>query len=133
MTYHVEEAKYPVARSFGWVARSRLIPKREAVGPGGAVNIDTGKVAWKYDTEQPLIGGGLATAGGLYFFGRATGTSTRWTRRPARKLWSFNCGARRQRDAGLLHGCREAAHRDGCGGNTQIGLQAWQQRVRVHG
>ena len=50
-----------------------MIPAEKQWGRVAAVDIDSGKVAWKHDTEQPLIGGGLATAGCLYFFGESNG------------------------------------------------------------
>src|SRR2546423_545957 len=67
MTYHVESAKYPDGKL--WLAGAfKVIPGEQQWGRVAAVNIDTGKIVWKYDTEQPLIGGGLATAGNLFFF-----------------------------------------------------------------
>ena len=73
-------------------------PEREAVGPRlAAVNIDTGKMAWKFDTEQPLIGGGLATAGDLVFFGEGNGIfNAPSTPQTGKKLWEFQLRRRRQ-------------------------------------
>src|SRR5450631_1732998 len=38
-----------------------------------AIDSETGKVAWTMMTDQPLIGGALATAGNLVFFGEGNG------------------------------------------------------------
>ena len=54
-----------------------------------AIDVDTGKIAWQYNAPKPLIGGALATGGGLVFVGRRRAAhSTRSTRAPARKLWT---------------------------------------------
>jgi alcohol dehydrogenase (cytochrome c) len=55
--------------------------------------MDTGKMAWKADTEQPLMGGVLATAGNLVFTGEGNGMFNAYDARNGKKLWSFNCGA----------------------------------------
>ena len=96
-----------------------MIPSEKQWGRLAAVNLDTGKLAWKADTEQPLIGGVLATAGDLVFTGEGNGNFNASTPRPAR-----SCGRsmrrRRQRTAGLLHGQRQAVHCHGRGGNVQL-------------
>jgi glucose dehydrogenase len=57
------------------------------------VNIDTGKVAWKFDTDEPLIGGVLATAGGLVFNGEANGLFSAFDAKNGKKLWEYQTGA----------------------------------------
>ena len=74
MTYHVEPAKYPGGNKLWLGGAFKAIASEKQWGRVAAVNIDTGKIVWKHDTEQPLIGGGLATAGGLYFFGEGNGS-----------------------------------------------------------
>ncbi|HEU4385259.1 MAG TPA: PQQ-binding-like beta-propeller repeat protein, partial [Anaeromyxobacteraceae bacterium] len=93
MTYHVEEAKYPGGSKLWLGGAFKVIPAEKQWGRVAAVAVDTGKVAWKHDTEQPLIGGGLATAGGLYFFGEGNGHFNALDSKTGKKLWSFNCGA----------------------------------------
>src|SRR2546425_6532156 len=58
MTYHVEAAKYPGGSKLWLGGAFKVIPSEKQWGRVSAVNVDTGKVAWKHDTEQPLIGGG---------------------------------------------------------------------------
>ena len=92
MTYHVEEAKYPGGKL--WLGGAfKVIPSEKQWGRLAAVNVDTGKIAWKVDTEQPLIGGVLTTAGDLVFNGEGNGMFSAFDAGSGKKLWSFNCGA----------------------------------------
>lgn len=52
-----------------------------------------GRIAWQTKTEQPLVGGVLATAGGLVFSGEGGGDFSAFDAKSGAKLWSFNCGA----------------------------------------
>jgi PQQ-dependent dehydrogenase (methanol/ethanol family) len=119
MTYHVEASKYPGGKL--WLGGAfKVIPSEKQWGRVAAVNVDTGKVAWKFDTEQPLIGGGLATAGGLYFFGEGNGNFNALDSSTGKKLWSFNCGAgaNAMPVSYTVKGKQYIAM--GCGGNTQL-------------
>jgi PQQ-dependent dehydrogenase (methanol/ethanol family) len=92
MTYHVEAAEYPGGKL--WLGGAfKVIPGEKQWGRLAAVNIDTGKVVWKADTEQPLMGGVLATAGGLVFTGEGNGQFNAYDARNGKKLWTFQCGA----------------------------------------
>ncbi|MFO1220406.1 MAG: PQQ-dependent dehydrogenase, methanol/ethanol family [Burkholderiaceae bacterium] len=92
MTYHVETAAYPGGKL--WLGGAfKVIPSEKQWGRLSAVNIDTGKVAWKVDTEQPLIGGVLATAGDLVFNGEGNGLFSAFDAASGKKLWEFQCGA----------------------------------------
>ena len=57
------------------------------------MNLDTGKMAWKFDTDQPLIGGVLATAGDLVFNGEGNGLFRAFDASTGAKLWEYQCGA----------------------------------------
>jgi alcohol dehydrogenase (cytochrome c) len=92
MTYHVEEAKYPGGKL--WLGGAfKVIAAEKQWGRLAAVNIDTGKMAWKFDTDQPLIGGVLATAGGLVFNGEGNGLFRAFDAGTGAKLWEYQCGA----------------------------------------
>jgi glucose dehydrogenase len=92
MTYHVEASDYPGGKL--WLGGAfKVIPNEKQWGRLSAVNLDTGKVAWKADTDQPLMGGVLATAGNLVFTGEGNGMFNGYDARTGKKLWSFNCGA----------------------------------------
>ena len=120
MTYHVEAAKYPGGSKLWLGGAFKVIPSEKQWGRVSAVNIDTGKVAWKYDTEQPLIGGGLATGGGLYFFGEGNGLFKALDSKTGKLLWSFQCGA----GANAMPVSYTVGQKQyvamGCGGNTQL-------------
>ena len=119
MTYHVEEANYPGGKL--WLGGAfKTIPSEKQWGRVAAVNVDTGKLAWKHDTEQPLIGGGLATAGGLFFFGEGNGSFNALDSKTGKKLWSFNCGAgANAQPVSYMVGKKQYVAM-GCGGNTQL-------------
>jgi len=119
MTYHVEAAKYPGGKL--WLGGAfKVIPSEKQWGRVAAVDVDTGKVKWKHDTEQPLIGGGLATAGGLYFFGEGNGSFNALDSATGKKLWSFNCGAgANAMPVSYMVGGKQYVAM-GCGGNTQL-------------
>jgi len=92
MTYHVEESKYPGGKL--WLGGAfKAIAAEKQWGRLAAVNLDTGKLAWKFDTEQPLIGGVLATAGGLVFNGEGNGLFRAFDAKTGKKLWEYQCGA----------------------------------------
>ena len=92
MTYHVEQAQYPGGKL--WLGGAfKVVPGEKQWGRLAAVNLDTGKLAWKFDTEQPLIGGVLATAGGLVFNGEGNGLFRAFDAKTGKKLWEYQCGA----------------------------------------
>ncbi|MBL8491278.1 MAG: PQQ-binding-like beta-propeller repeat protein [Rhodocyclaceae bacterium] len=119
MTYHVEAAKYPGGKL--WLGGAfKTIPTEKQWGRVAAVSVDDGKVKWKYDTDQPLIGGGLATGGNLFFFGEGNGNFNALDATTGRRLWHFNCGAgaNAMPSSYTVNGKQYIAM--GCGGNTQL-------------
>jgi PQQ-dependent dehydrogenase (methanol/ethanol family) len=119
MTYHVEEVPYPGGKL--WLGGAfKVIASEKQAGRVSAVNVDTGKVAWKLDTEQPLIGGGLATAGGLFFFGEGNGSFNALDSKTGKKLWTFNCGAGANAQPVSYMVGKKQYIAMGCGGNTQL-------------
>jgi glucose dehydrogenase len=92
MTYHVRDSEYPGGKL--WLGGAfKVIPSERQWGRLAAVNVDTGELVWKADTEQPLIGGVLATGGDLVFVGEGNGMFDAFDAHNGKKLWSFNCGA----------------------------------------
>jgi PQQ-dependent dehydrogenase (methanol/ethanol family) len=92
MTYSVETSEYPGGKL--WLGGAfKIIPGSQQWGRLSAVNLDTGKIAWHADTDQPLIGGVLATAGNLVFTGEGNGSFDAFDSQTGKKLWSFQCGA----------------------------------------
>ncbi|MCG3146298.1 MAG: Quinohemoprotein alcohol dehydrogenase ADH IIB [Gammaproteobacteria bacterium] len=92
MTYHVEASEYPGGKL--WLGGAfKVIPGEEQAGYLVAVNLDTGKVAWKVKTPQPLMGGVLATGGNLVFNGEGNGWFKAFDASNGTELWKFQCGA----------------------------------------
>ncbi len=119
MTYHVEAAKYPGGKL--WLGGAfKVVEGEKQWGRVAAVNVDTGKIAWKFDTEQPLIGGALATAGDLVFYGEGNGLFRALHAKTGKLLWEYNCGA----GANAMPVAYSVKGREyvamGCGGNTQL-------------
>lgn len=52
-----------------------------------------GKIVWQHKTDDILVGGVLATRGGLLFTGEGNGDFSAFDKATGKKLWSFNCGA----------------------------------------
>ncbi|HUF20892.1 MAG TPA: PQQ-binding-like beta-propeller repeat protein [Burkholderiales bacterium] len=52
-----------------------------------------GSIRWQIETRQPLIGGVLATAGNLLFFGEGNGNFNALDSRTGERLWQFDCDA----------------------------------------
>jgi PQQ-dependent dehydrogenase (methanol/ethanol family) len=92
MTYTVRSTPYPEGKL--WLGGSfDVIPEEEQWGNVTAVNYDTGKIRWKVRTEQPMIGGILATAGGLVFTGEGNGLFKAYDSETGSELWRFQAGA----------------------------------------
>jgi glucose dehydrogenase len=92
MTYHVESTPYPEGKL--WLGGAfKVIPGEEQYGNITAVNYNTGKIAWQVKTQQPMMGGTLATAGGLVFAGEGNGWFRAYNATNGEKLWQFQCGA----------------------------------------
>src|SRR6202040_4442068 len=69
------------------------VPGGVQAGNVTAVDYNTGKIRWQGKTPQPMIGGILATAGGLVFAGEANGRFRAYDARNGKVLWSFQAGA----------------------------------------
>ena len=52
-----------------------------------------GRIAWQTKTNDPLVGGVLATAGGLVFVGEGNGNFDAYDAKSGELVWQFNCGA----------------------------------------
>ncbi len=92
MTYHLDPAPYPGGKL--WMGGDRkVIPGEPQWGNVVAVAYDTGKIRWKVKTEQPMVGGVLATAGGLIFTGEGNGLFKAYDAETGSLLWQFQAGA----------------------------------------
>lgn len=58
-----------------------------------AINLTTGKMRWQVKTEQPLMGGVLATRGGLVFMGEGDGNLNAYNSNTGDLLWQAKVDA----------------------------------------
>jgi PQQ-dependent dehydrogenase (methanol/ethanol family) len=58
-----------------------------------AVDLRTGRIAWQNRVRDPMIGGALATAGGLVFTGTKDKQFLAFDARTGRQLWSYQADA----------------------------------------
>jgi glucose dehydrogenase len=92
MTYQVQSSPYPGGKL--WLGGAfKVIPSEEQWGNITAVDYNTGKIRWQVKTPQPMIGGVLATAGGVVFTGEGNGKFNAYDARNGKVLWTFNAGA----------------------------------------
>jgi len=119
MTYHVEASKYPGGKL--WLGGAfKVIGDEKQWGRLAAVNYNTGKMEWHFDTAEPLIGGALATAGGLVFYGEGNGLFRALDAKSGKLLWEHNCGAgANAMPVSYAVGGKQYVAM-GCGGNNQL-------------
>ena len=92
MTYHVESTPYPEGKL--WLGGAfKVIPSEQQWGNVTAVDYHTGNISWQVKTPQPMIGGVLATAGGLVFTGEGNGQFKAYDAETGSVLWTFQAGA----------------------------------------
>src|SRR6201987_4603712 len=92
MTYRVENSPYPNGKL--WLGGAfTAIPGEAQAGNITSVDYNTGKIKWQVKTPEPMIGGILATAGGLVFTGEGNGKFAAYNSSDGKELWSFRAGA----------------------------------------
>ncbi len=92
MTYHVEETPYPDGKL--WLGGAfKVIPDEEQWGNVTAVDYNTGKIKWKVKTQQPMIGGILATGGNLVFTGEGNGLFKAYNSSTGELMWQDQTNA----------------------------------------
>ncbi|HKK16462.1 MAG TPA: PQQ-binding-like beta-propeller repeat protein, partial [Gammaproteobacteria bacterium] len=92
MTYHVEETPYPGGKL--WLGGAfKVIADEQQWGNITAVNYNTGKIQWKVKTKQPMIGGILATGGGLVFTGEGNGWFRAYNSDTGELMWQDKADA----------------------------------------
>lgn len=115
---------HPVPHANGrmWLGSAfKLAPGASQDGTFTALDLRTGKIAWQNQMDQPMMGGSLATAGGLVFTGEGNGNFDAYDARTGKLLWQFNAGAgcNAAPMSFELHG--EEMIGVACGGNFQLG------------
>ncbi len=92
MTYTVDSTPYPGGKL--WLGGAFTnVPGGVQTGNVTAVDYNTGKIKWQAKTPQPMIGGILATAGGLVFAGESNGWFKAYDATNGKILWQFQAGA----------------------------------------
>jgi alcohol dehydrogenase (cytochrome c) len=119
MTYHVENSPYPGGKL--WLGGAfKIIPGSEQFGNVTAVDYNTGKIKWQKKTPLPMMGGALATAGGLVFTGEGDGWFRAYDAESGDVLWSFYAGAGVNAPPASYSVDGKQYIVVGAGGNTQI-------------
>lgn len=92
MTYAFHYAPWQKAKL--WLGSAFVsIPGEKQYGTFTAISVNTGKVAWQKKVDQPMMGGSLATAGGLVFVGEGNGSFDAFSASSGDLLWQFQGGA----------------------------------------
>ena len=92
MTYTVDSTPYPQGKL--WLGGAFTnVPGGIQAGNVTAVDYNTGKIKWQVKTPQPMIGGILATAGGVVFAGESNGWFKAYDAKSGKVLWKFQAGA----------------------------------------
>lgn len=58
-----------------------------------AIDASTGKIAWRYKDDDPMMGGVLSTAGGVVFTGNQQGYALAINAKNGKELWRFKMGS----------------------------------------
>ena len=119
MHYKVHTAPWEKGRL--WLGSAFVaIPGEEQYGLYSAVDLKTGKIAWQNKVPQPMMGGALATAGGLTFTGEGNGNFNAYESKTGKLLWQFNGGAGcNSAPMSFTHGGEQFVA-VACGGNFQL-------------
>jgi len=122
MTYHVESTPYPGGKL--WLGGAfKVIPGERQFGNVTAVDYNTGKIRWQVETPQPMIGGAMATAGGLVFAGEGNGWFRAYDAKDGKILWSFQAGAGVNAPPASYEVDGKQYIVVGAGGNTQLNFK----------
>jgi PQQ-dependent dehydrogenase (methanol/ethanol family) len=119
MHYKVHSAPWEKGRL--WLGSAFVaIPGEEQYGLYSAVDLKTGKIAWQNKVPQPMMGGALATAGGLTFTGEGNGNFNAYSSKTGKLLWQFNAGAGCNSAPMTFTHAGEQFVAVACGGNFQL-------------
>jgi glucose dehydrogenase len=99
---------------------------KERWGVLSAVDVASGEIRWQHRTPEPLVGGVLATAGGLVFTGEGDGHVDALDAATGQVLWRYRCaaGANAPPITYEIYGVQYVAV--AAGGNPLFGFKAGQ-------
>jgi alcohol dehydrogenase (cytochrome c) len=92
MSYSRQPSDYVPGKSWFGGAMA-VIADAEQWGNVSAVDYDTGRIRWQVKTPEPMIGGVLATSGGLVFAGEANGAFKAYDALTGAVLWQYRADA----------------------------------------
>jgi glucose dehydrogenase len=120
MLYKVHPVQYEKGRL--WLGSAfNLAPGASQNGTFTAIDLATGKIAWQKQMEEPMMGGSVATAGGLVFTGEGNGNFNAFDAKTGKLLWQFNGGAGCNAAPISFEWRGEQMIAVACGGNFQLG------------
>jgi alcohol dehydrogenase (cytochrome c) len=76
-----------------WVGGAYYAASDKPAGTFSAIDVNTGRIAWQAKFDKPMIGGALATAGGLVFTGTSDKRVVAFDARSGAVLWQYNAPA----------------------------------------
>ena len=92
MSYTYQPAEYAPGKSwFG--GAMQVLPDEAQWGSVTAVDVNTGHIRWQVKTPEPMVGGVLATAGGLVFAGEGNGEFKAYDALTGAVLWQYKADA----------------------------------------
>jgi PQQ-dependent dehydrogenase (methanol/ethanol family) len=120
MNYSTHSAPYEKGKL--WLGSAfKSVPGEKQSGTFTAIDLNTGKRAWQVKTNEPMIGGALATGGNLVFTGEGNGHFNAYDARTGKTLWSFTAGAGCNAPPVTYELDRKQYIAVACGGNFQLG------------
>ena len=92
MTYSTNPEAYKKGQL--WLGSAfKSIAGEPQSGTFTAIDVDNGRIAWQRKTDQPMVGGALATAGGIVFVGEANGSFDAFDAAKGNLLWQYKDSA----------------------------------------
>lgn len=72
-----------------WLGGAFVATGEPEYGLFSAVDLNTGKIRWQVKVKDPMVGGALATAGGVVFTGTKDRRFLAFDARSGRRLWEY--------------------------------------------
>jgi alcohol dehydrogenase (cytochrome c) len=87
MWYVIDPSRDPHTHAFEGQATRTTRPEWGTIV---AIRVPMGQIAWQVRTAQPMVGGSLATAGGLVFAGEGNGWFRAYDAETGKALWQYH-------------------------------------------
>ena len=128
--YKLRPEKYRAAASYLTGVWYSVEPDKDN-GTFTAVDLSTGHIAWQDTLPDPMIGGAMATAGGLVFVGTKDKRFIAYDARTGKNLWHYAAPAGVNAPAGELLGRRTTIRRGRGGRQFSDELTARRRPARL--